>query len=291
MSNYLSHLVNRSLDRANQVQPRLPSLFEPLPEAVGLRAAFAGDNDLTMTAASETAEGETFRSRAPNIQDVEASVPPKAFFPAIARPERRPQLTDQELSVRSQSPILPTPPSENFSVSPSQTPRAEGQPELLPEMLTLSPHILTPFSPTPPPTVIEQWNEVVIPVSPSVPSSVRQPEITTERLEQNHPTLTPVIKPTPVPPSASTSVQPLPTIRPATVVSSATELIASQMRSLERQAIASPQPDLPTPTIHVTIGRIEVRATFPSTPTQPKARPAPAVMNLDDYLRQRGGGK
>jgi hypothetical protein len=46
----------------------------------------------------------------------------------------------------------------------------------------------------------------------------------------------------------------------------------------------------PAPTIHVTIGRVEVRATAPSTP-QRKARPAPAVMSLDEYLDRNAGGR
>jgi len=45
----------------------------------------------------------------------------------------------------------------------------------------------------------------------------------------------------------------------------------------------------PTPTIQVTIGRIEVRATPPpSTPSKPRS--TPAVMGLNDYLRQRAKG-
>jgi hypothetical protein len=48
------------------------------------------------------------------------------------------------------------------------------------------------------------------------------------------------------------------------------------------------EPPQPTPpTIHVTIGRIEVRATPP--PPSPRQRPAPAVMSLDDYLKRREG--
>jgi hypothetical protein len=47
----------------------------------------------------------------------------------------------------------------------------------------------------------------------------------------------------------------------------------------------------PVPTIHVTIGRVEVRATVPAAPAS-KPRPAPQTMSLDDYLRQRSrGGK
>ena len=47
------------------------------------------------------------------------------------------------------------------------------------------------------------------------------------------------------------------------------------------------------PTIQVTIGRIEVRATPPPTPVSPRQRPALSVMSLDEYLSQRakGGGR
>ncbi|HEY9695888.1 MAG TPA: hypothetical protein V6D10_01260 [Trichocoleus sp.] len=44
-----------------------------------------------------------------------------------------------------------------------------------------------------------------------------------------------------------------------------------------------------TPTIQVTIGRIEVRAAV-ATPSSPKPRPSSPVMGLDDYLRQRAKG-
>ncbi|WP_088240654.1 hypothetical protein [Calothrix rhizosoleniae] len=45
------------------------------------------------------------------------------------------------------------------------------------------------------------------------------------------------------------------------------------------------------PTINVTIGRIEVRATTPATLSKPaKPKGKPSVMSLDEYLHQRGGG-
>lgn len=43
------------------------------------------------------------------------------------------------------------------------------------------------------------------------------------------------------------------------------------------------------PTVHVTIGRLEVRA-VQSSPPQPKPHTATPVMNLDDYLRRRSQG-
>jgi hypothetical protein len=56
----------------------------------------------------------------------------------------------------------------------------------------------------------------------------------------------------------------------------------------ERQSVH--QPDQQAPTVHVTIGRIEVRAV--QQPLQPaaKQRATQAVMNLDDYLRRRSQG-
>ena len=44
------------------------------------------------------------------------------------------------------------------------------------------------------------------------------------------------------------------------------------------------------PTIHVSIGRIEVRAVAPPAPQPAPARPAPA-MSLDEYLRAHNGGR
>ncbi|GIV60234.1 MAG: hypothetical protein KatS3mg043_1323 [Rhodothermaceae bacterium] len=59
-----------------------------------------------------------------------------------------------------------------------------------------------------------------------------------------------------------------------------------------------PEPVLPgkppaaAPTIHVTIGRVVIRA-VPPTPPGPspeKPRVQPAVMTLDDYLKRRKAG-
>lgn len=44
------------------------------------------------------------------------------------------------------------------------------------------------------------------------------------------------------------------------------------------------------PTIQVTIGRVEIRATVASAPTRKTPAQAP-VMSLDEYLRQRNGGR
>jgi hypothetical protein len=69
------------------------------------------------------------------------------------------------------------------------------------------------------------------------------------------------------------SVQPLPAVRPVTPQA--------------RPESSLPPAEPPAPVLHVTIGRIEVRASAPQ-PAQ-KARPAnePPVEKLEDYLRAR----
>jgi hypothetical protein len=47
------------------------------------------------------------------------------------------------------------------------------------------------------------------------------------------------------------------------------------------------------PTVRVTIGRVEVRAVHPPAPSQtrPPSAPRSPRLTLDDYLRERGGGR
>jgi hypothetical protein len=47
----------------------------------------------------------------------------------------------------------------------------------------------------------------------------------------------------------------------------------------------------PAPAIHVTIGRIEVRATQPTPAKVEKRQPQTPPLSLDEYLRQRNGGR
>jgi len=61
-------------------------------------------------------------------------------------------------------------------------------------------------------------------------------------------------------------------------------------RSEPRVAPTQPPAPAPQPTIHVTIGRIEVRAATPAQPNKPARAPS-AVLGLEEYLRQRSGGR
>jgi hypothetical protein len=59
----------------------------------------------------------------------------------------------------------------------------------------------------------------------------------------------------------------------------------------ERQnSFSQIEPRPPAPTIHVTIGRVEVRAIQSAAPGPKSAKPAPPKLSLDDYLQKRDGG-
>lgn len=72
-----------------------------------------------------------------------------------------------------------------------------------------------------------------------------------------------------------------------------TVLVEKQQQDETKSAAHTPEVATPAPTIHVTIGRIEVRATHTPLPTaqQPQRKTTPPVMSLDDYLHQRAKGE
>ncbi|MFZ3168357.1 MAG: hypothetical protein WA130_12130 [Candidatus Methanoperedens sp.] len=62
-------------------------------------------------------------------------------------------------------------------------------------------------------------------------------------------------------------------------------------RRFRSQNVATPKSSSSTPTIQVTIGRIEVRAiTPPVAPAQRSRAPSP-TLSLNEYLKQRNGGQ
>jgi hypothetical protein len=105
-------------------------------------------------------------------------------------------------------------------------------------------------------------------------------------------------------PSDSTPTSHLPDERPATprvetspraaehLLLPVSSIIQPRPESRSRDARSGfpfSQPSVPEPVIQVTIGRIEVRATSQAQPAQ-KARSAPPMLSLDEYLRQKRKG-
>jgi hypothetical protein len=80
---------------------------------------------------------------------------------------------------------------------------------------------------------------------------------------------------------------------PSVWESARSKMISSQQDSQEvgrRERGYEQELAAPSPTIQVTIGRIEVRATPPTTSRSQQQRTGPHVMSLDEYLNQRARG-
>ena len=62
---------------------------------------------------------------------------------------------------------------------------------------------------------------------------------------------------------------------------------ASVLQSRRRKNLlpAEREPSTASPTIRVTIGRVEVRAIHPPAPTQKQATPQPPKLSLEEYLK------
>jgi len=88
--------------------------------------------------------------------------------------------------------------------------------------------------------------------------------------------------------------------------SSSTVPAAAAVKARKEAASTNPSPTLlsealvgspiraepAAPAIHVTIGRVEVRAvSAPAEPARPRERKAPPLLSLDQYLRQRNEGR
>ena len=89
-----------------------------------------------------------------------------------------------------------------------------------------------------------------------------------------------------------TSLRPAP-VKPVSIIVQAEHSTAAS--NIPNKAVPSAQFDTeatpPAPTIQVTIGRVEIRATQVSDKSAAKPCAVSTAMSLDDYLKQRSGGK
>ena len=295
MSDYLKHLVARSLNRAPSMQPRLASRFEPLPLAAPLRV-------------SETAPG---RGQLDLEDDTRQLFPSEAHTPALRESRQRTANTSPHAHD-----VLPRSDgrSENRThVDAGQPPAASSL--RLPDQSSPS-HVFTP----------SPGRELAPPSSQANDEPARTPPAqTTEdaRLRLKNEDDPPARRPHA--PNESALEQSIPRIvagefeaRDAQAVAEASPRSHARSGKLTRPAV-SPLSTVPLqasaattreqaddsartsqPIIRVTIGRIEVRAvTQPAPPgqrdesrraTPAEVRPDPA-RSLREYLKQRSGGR
>ena len=310
MSDYLTHLVARSIAMAPVVRPRSISLFAP--ERNIAQPVFAPELFLDTTLAATPVMAPPRPLDAGSLSSPQVSqrplydgihrAPLTSFQPHADQPQPLPDMFSA--TPRSQpTPRLIEPSADEARLSEpaapqrqpghvvQPTPAAANRPPRADEVeiqtapalqrrvieRVIVPQLLPPpaAQPTPVPAPQQRVIEQTIVLEPSRSADSLRPASSPQVVEQ------PRVVPAPI------GVQPTPPH--AQSVASTPSIIQPARRATP--ATIAPQPAASTPTIHVTIGRIEVRATPPpSRQTQSKSAPVPTI-SLDDYLRGRSGGR
>jgi hypothetical protein len=290
MTDFLDRLIARSLDPGVVLNPRPLGWFERPPLSV---------------------------PRIERSADEPADLPTLAHRIAAAPPNRVAPLAAQ--AAAPSSPVTTTSPStapQSRAREPADPVRPVGSP---PDRISRPRETpAAPLSPAPRPQTSLALPSPEPPVGLPVPARRREgrasplpataaddrPKLLAEREPaQDHaaaPSLRPPRRaPTVVPGPAAIPAAPalLPAVRPAPVHTGmsdpAAELQITPLlppeKSRPRELTAADAAPTPT-TVQVTIGRIEIRAAVPAAPRAGRPRRQPAVMSLDEYLKQRGGG-
>ena len=265
MSDFLSHLAAKNLNLVPVIQPRTLSLFEPVIPRTAPGLGPHPDHD--MLDISDSVE-----SYAPRTVTTTRR-PTVAARPAPIDPQAR----SDEPRLR-QTPLTLPPRLESPAIAPQLEQRREGQREII-NVTNIRSVVEQPIvhAPSSERVVIEK--ESVEPdraASPSRTECAVRPTINEEPARVTpHPIVTPVIE---------------------RIVHERERTAPSQAQRSDQVAhhtlppIATQPTATEPPTIHVTIGRIEVRATPPASPAK-RSTPSSSALSLDDYLRARDGGK
>lgn len=280
MSNFLSNLASRSMGKAEGVLPRLPSLFEPLRSA-GLPVLDAPP--LEAQEVRETPPARSFRQplEAPLPAPVRETIAPMPRVEELVAAPERPidgPLRTKILPVESPRAMAPNLVAPRIPIAPAskmEEARAPSEPDVRrdtppsfrPMIHTAAAAVSTPQRP---------------PIIPAAPLPFIEPRVTASDEPANRaeskPQLqranVPEIQPAGVVPAPAPASMPvlIPKIFPRTAGSAPA---AAALRARSEESV-----------IHVTIGRIEVRAVSTQT-AMPKEKAASPVMSLNDYLRQR----
>ncbi len=256
MSDFLTHLAARALAPAASVRPRLASLFEPPPASRALHAR-------RVFVESETGDEATAnQDRVQASQDAIATRTTLSGAPQPVRTTRGEPLSANSISRSSAQPSS----TEGRDEGPAPLAPRSSQ---LEEANSSNEECQGLGATTPPRTIL---------------SATPNPSLAPTSAGLSHPD---AVSPTLLPPqpllvAPRRDVQMPEPLRPGSFT-------RARDHGLMQSADATARP----PAIHVTIGRLEIRAVTPpaAQPRSPSAR-APLV-SLENYLRQRasGGGR
>lgn len=255
MSRFLQHLVERAQGVGERLERRRPALFESRRTPSRAVDELAADDETwTMPAAAE--------ARIPHVTESAPRPQPSALAPAMLPPVP-PQSLSTHSSLRSSMLMQVRSPGSRpqaAEVEPGPTRELRQRPPPLQAPLSLSTSRSSPgHSPAPAhnttrPFPVDDRRTVGLgALSSNEPSSSPTGLARPPRLPANTATTTAVAHPA-------------------------------------RRTIGNPPPAAaPPPPVHVSIGRIEIRAAATSTPAR-SAAPSPSpALTLDDYLRRRHG--
>jgi hypothetical protein len=281
MSNYLDHLIARHFDRSTVVQPRLSSLFEP-PQTAAVQP---GARNI-----AEPLAFDAFTEERGDVGPVESRGAAEASFHSDVKEPH-------------------TQASPNESLTTGWPGRQRIVPSSLADMRPIEPAKLFRPAPVQPHPLHAQAATVKLTneqsTSENTPSSLSHEGHATPlqnvRNSARKPELT-AIAPADVQNDAraheaslhrgqpGVEASPVDSTRRGIVVS---PRIAARFESRDvthdapsPSSLTDPQP---APTIHVTIGRVEVRAMLPATSPR-KQSPPTSLMGLNEYLRKRTEG-
>jgi hypothetical protein len=310
MSDFLDHIVSRSLAPKASVQPRLPSLFEPLPagELYGVESSggFSEANSESGQPAAASAEASplppNIAERLRNLEEIMRAVQrdaggrgPHSAWTDPGSPIRKIVKLPGEKSPPQPPVFIAKPSREELStVVPKKNERSaihsvdhivfSGLPSQQADVSRLSGRPTTAHTSATSAPCVGRLN-----VEPNMVSATAVNRRTEARQKSDESEAVPLPSSTTQRASSTATkdsgrnsrpIQPLvPSVAKAPLLSS--EIIASTRGNGFRP---------PPPTIHVTIGRVEVRAMPRPSDRRQAAPPKGPKLSLEDYLRSRGEG-
>ncbi|CAG0930531.1 hypothetical protein TFLX_01807 [Thermoflexales bacterium] len=276
MNDFLSNLAAKNLNLAPVIQPRPLSRFEPALARRTVTGEAPVDHATLETVNMPESELLRLRAVAPHPGSAVSSTPIEPHPPTAASISRPARLT---------------PPSEQPALThQAARPQREVQREIvnITHIRSVVAQPVSHTSTTERPIVTQEPTAADRAGSPTrtdprsgasveVEPAARPLSVEDQAVTQPRSIVTPVIER--IGPESTDRAQPQ-----AIQTHLAPRETASQLRAAEQPPVPEP------PTIHITIGRVEVRATPP--PTQAKQPPrSTATLNLDEYLRARHGGQ
>lgn len=282
MSPFLSGLIERASGAAPMLERRTRSLFEPEPGAAATPVSTAMESSETVESPPPLLSPATRSNQAvPAVPTPAARAAAENTGPDPAPPRRRRAAPAIEAAAVGSEPApvpLPPPALKPATLRTRFEPRADAAPLEHPPAAVAAPPVTSVLKAKPmaAPAVVEPHTPVEKPAlrrEPRKPEAGEDPSLRLRALT----------RPRPEPAALPQTAHPVPESQRAVAPSVLLARVAQ--RSLP-QAEPANQP----PPVHISIGRVEVRAASGAPERSRERKPGGPRLSLDDYLRGRNGG-